>query len=142
MRSNNAIYGGELSAHHYFRDFAYCDSGIIPCLIMIELISKAEKSLGELLKTRFEKLPSSGEKNFRVKSPQKVVAVLADTYEKHGKVDTTDGLSVEFDNWRFNIRESNTETLIRLNVEAFGSKNVLKRKIDEVLKVIDKFTST
>jgi len=119
MRKENAIYGGEMSAHHYFRDFAYCDSGMIPWLLVAELMSRQGKKLSELVGERMAAYPCSGEINYRVADSKAVIhAVQAYYAEQNPKVDTTDGLSLEFDDWRMNIRISNTEPLLRLNIEA------------------------
>jgi phosphomannomutase len=129
MRAHEAVYGGEMSAHHYFRDFAYCDSGMIPWLLMAELISTSGKSLGELVADRFKKFPSSGEQNFTVSDPDKVIATILTKYGDAAALDNMDGVSLNFPNWRFNLRKSNTEPLIRLNVEAVGSKLALSKKL-------------
>lgn len=119
MRKENAIYGGEMSAHHYFRDFAYCDSGMIPWLLVAELMSRQGKKLSELVGKRMAAYPCSGEINYRVADSKAVIhAVQAHYVEQNPKVDTTDGLSLEFDDWRMNIRISNTEPLLRLNIES------------------------
>ena len=119
MRAENAIYGGEMSAHHYFRDFAYCDSGMIPWLLVLELVSKAGgRPLSEMMVERMECYPCSGEINSMVKDADEVLQRIEAEYGSQGKVTKIDGLSVDFDNWRFNLRKSNTEPVIRLNVEA------------------------
>lgn len=119
MRKENAIYGGEMSAHHYFRDFAYCDSGMIPWLLVVELMSRQGKKLSELVGERMAAYPCSGEINYRVADSKTVIQAVQAHYAGHNpKVDITDGLSLEFDDWRMNIRISNTEPLLRLNIEA------------------------
>ena len=119
MRAENAIYGGEMSAHHYFRDFAYCDSGMIPWLLVAALISKKRTTLSSLIKERLNAYPCSGEINYKVDDIHEVLARIESKYESLAKaVDRTDGLGMEFDDWRFNLRSSNTESLLRLNVEA------------------------
>lgn len=119
MRKENAIYGGEMSAHHYFRDFAYCDSGMIPWLLVAELMSRQGKKLSELVGERMAAYPCSGEINYTVSDAKAVLAaVQAHFAGQNPKVDTTDGLSLEFDDWRMNIRASNTEPLLRLNIES------------------------
>lgn len=140
MRRNDALYGGEMSAHHYFRDFMFCDSGMIPWLLMLERISKSGKSLSSLVVDMRERHPSSGEINFRVASANAITDRLADTY-KDGVIrsDRLDGLSMEFADWRFNLRSSNTEPLIRLNVETLGDPAVLKRRVAEIAKAISTF---
>jgi phosphomannomutase len=137
MRSEDAIYGGEMSAHHYFRDFAYCDSGMIPWLLMVQTLSTEEQPLSELIRVRMDKFPVSGEINRKVSDPHDVLVKVEDVYKaKDPAIDHVDGLSVEFDNWRFNLRPSNTEPVIRLNVEARGDKDLLQEKTEEILKLI------
>ncbi len=140
MRAENAVYGGEMSAHHYFRDFAFCDSGMIPWLMVTELMSEAGKSLSELVGERLSLFPVSGEINRRLKNPQTVIKFIGDKYKKDAVlVDYTDGLSMEFSDWRFNLRCSNTEPVVRLNVEAKGSKQLMSKKTEELLNILDKF---
>jgi phosphomannomutase len=137
MRAHEAVYGGEMSAHHYFRDFAYCDSGMIPWLLMAELISTSGKSLGDLVADRFKKFPSSGEQNFTVSDPDKVIATILAKYGNTAALDDMDGVSLSFPDWRFNLRKSNTEPLIRLNVEARGELAGLEQKINDLKKLIE-----
>jgi phosphomannomutase len=137
MRAHEAAYGGEMSAHHYFRDFAYCDSGMIPWLLMAELISTSGKSLGELVADRFLKFPSSGEQNFTVADPDKLIAAILAKYGDTAELDDMDGVSLSFPDWRFNLRKSNTEPLIRLNVEARGEQAGLEQKINDLKKLIE-----
>ncbi|MDA3877940.1 MAG: phosphomannomutase [Halothiobacillus sp.] len=119
MREQDAIYGGEMSAHHYFRDFAYCDSGMIPWLLITALMSETDKTLAELVDDRIGAYPCSGEINYRVEDvPGAIERVRAHFATMNPKIDRTDGVSMEFDEWRFNLRGSNTEPLLRLNVEA------------------------
>ncbi len=137
MRQVNAIYGGEMSAHHYFRDFSYCDSGMIPWLLVLELLSQADgKSLSELMKERMERYPISGEINSKVADAQEVLDRIEKDYGAKGKVTKVDGLSVEFDNWRFNLRKSNTEPVIRLNVETRQDEKLCQEKTAELLAEI------
>lgn len=137
MRQVNAIYGGEMSAHHYFRDFSYCDSGMIPWLLVLELLSQADgKSLSELMKERMERYPISGEINSKVADAQEVLDRIEKDYGAKGKVTKVDGLSVEFDNWRFNLRKSNTEPVIRLNVETRQDEKLCQDKTAELLAEI------
>lgn len=136
MRKENAVYGGEMSAHHYFRDFSYCDSGMITWLLVLELISKAGKSLSELMQERMDKYPTSGEVNSTVQDAQAVMQKIEEKYAPSGKVDKVDGLSVEYADWRFNLRMSNTEPVIRLNVETRANKTLLAEKTAELLKEI------
>ena len=136
MRAENAIYGGEMSAHHYFRDFSYCDSGMIPWLLVLELLSKSGKSLSELMKERMERYPCSGEINSKVKDADEVLRRIAAEYGMNGTVTKVDGLSVEFDTWRFNLRKSNTEPVIRLNVESCQDEALMREKTAELLRKI------
>lgn len=139
MRQEDAIYGGEMSAHHYFRDFAYCDSGMIPWLLVAENISVSGKTLSQLVGARMKKFPVSGEINRKVKNAKMVVAEIEKQFVTEGTiVDYTDGLSVEYDDWRFNLRMSNTEPLIRLNVESRGDADLMQEKTEELLACIDR----
>ncbi len=134
MRKENAIYGGEMSAHHYFRDFSYCDSGMIPWLLVLELLSQTNgNQLSELMQNRMQKYPCSGEINSKVKDADEVLKRIEAEYGPKGKVVKVDGLSVEFDNWRFNLRKSNTEPVIRLNVETQEDNVLMKEKTEELL---------
>lgn len=137
MRAHEAVYGGEMSAHHYFRDFAYCDSGMIPWLLMAELISTSGKSLDELVADRFRKFPTSGEQNFIVADPDRVIATILAKYGNTAELDDMDGVSLSFFNWRFNLRKSNTEPLIRLNVEARGEQVGFEQKINDLKELIE-----
>ena len=139
MRAENAIYGGEMASHHYFRDFYYCDSGMIPWLLVLELLSKTDKTLSELMADRIAKYPVSGEVNTKVSSTDKVKEIMArieKLYGAGGAVSHIDGLSIDFADWRFNLRGSQTEPYIRLNVESRGDKNLMETKRDELLAVI------
>lgn len=139
MRAENAIYGGEMSAHHYFRDFYYCDSGMIPWLLILELLGNSGKKLSELLEERIAKYPVSGEINTKVSGTDKVKEIISrieKIYGGSGEVSKIDGLSIDFPDWRFNLRGSNTEPFIRLNVEARGDKKLMETKRDELLKII------
>ena len=121
MRDTGAVYGGEMSAHHYFRDFMACDSGMIPWLLVAELISTTRRSLADLLEARRQAFPSSGEINFKVASPRDCMAQIEAVYAPKALArDDLDGLSLDFGDWRFNLRASNTEPLLRLNVESRG----------------------
>ena len=142
MRKENAIYGGEMSAHHYFRDFSYCDSGMIPWLLVLELLSQADgKTMSELMQERMKRYPCSGEINSKVKDVDEVLARIEKEYGDNGKITKVDGLSVEFDNWRFNLRKSNTEPVIRLNVETRQDEVLMKDKTAELLGKIRGFYS-
>lgn len=137
MRVENALYGGEMSAHHYFRDFAYCDSGMIPWLLVAQLISVSGKSLSGLVDERVNAYPCSGEKNYKVEDSAAIIAGVLKHYSgSYLQIDRTDGVSLEFDSWRMNIRTSNTEPLLRLNIESKGNLSLVKEKIHELEKII------
>ena len=129
MRATNAVYGGELSGHHYFRDFFYCDSGMIPWLIMIQLISKSKMDLSEWVADRNKKYLSSDELNFAVSDREKTLAKLEQKFHLDASVEKVDGLTFEYTDWRFNVRQSNTENLIRLNVEVKVDSNKNLREL-------------
>ncbi len=138
MRTEDAVYGGEMSAHHYFRDFAYCDSGMIPWLLVLEIMAKTGKPLSELLAERMQRFPASGEINRRLKDPRAAIARIEEYYSStEGLIDYTDGLSLEFKDWRFNLRCSNTEPVLRLNVEARSNVALMQEKTTELLGIID-----
>jgi phosphomannomutase/phosphomannomutase/phosphoglucomutase len=139
MREVDAVYGGEMSAHHYFRDFAYCDSGMIPWLLVLSILSESGRTLSELLEERQRLFPASGEINRAVGGDTRVLLQrVQQHYQARARsIDFTDGLSMEFDAWRFNLRGSNTEPLLRLNVEARGSAPLMQDKTQEVLKLLD-----
>lgn len=136
MRVNEVLYGGEMSAHHYFKDFSYCDSGMIPWLLVAELLFTTGKTLSELVSERMEKFPCSGEINRKVDDSAAVLAAIEAKYAAGGQVDKLDGLSIDYDNWRFNVRVSNTEPVMRLNVETRGDKALLAAKTAELLTMI------
>lgn len=137
MRLENAIYGGEMSAHHYFRDFAYCDSGMIPWLLVLELLCSTGKSLSQLVYERMRMFPCSGEINFHVENVESTLNRIVDFYDTEKLfLDRTDGLGMEFEKWRFNLRASNTEPLLRLNVESRADPQLLKQKVEEIVKLI------
>jgi phosphomannomutase/phosphomannomutase/phosphoglucomutase len=139
MREADAVYGGEMSAHHYFRDFAYCDSGMIPWLLVLAVMSETGKTLGELVSARQHLFPVSGEINSEISDAKSVTARVQAHYAKTAlRVDYTDGLSMEFDQWRFNLRSSNTEPLVRLNVEARNSEQLMRQQTAEVLRLMEK----
>ena len=138
MREVDGIYGGEMSAHHYFRDFSYADSGMIPWLLVAELVSATGKSLSELVGERQAKFPASGEINRQVEDAAATLQKLHDTYASDAlSVDDTDGYSLEFDDWRFNIRMSNTEPVVRLNVESRADETLMRQKTEEILAILD-----
>ena len=139
MRAVDAVYGGEMSAHHYFRNFAYADSGMIPWLLVAALISRTGKSLGTLVGERQARFPASGEINRRVSDATAVLDALRDEYGAAAlAVDDTDGYSFEFPDWRFNIRMSNTEPVVRLNVESRGDPVLMQARTDEVLALMER----
>ena len=142
MREVDAVYGGEMSAHHYFRNFAYCDSGMIPWLLVLAVISASGQSLSQLVGARQRMFPASGEINRElgagVADARAVIARVQSHYQAHARsVDFTDGLSMEFDQWRFNLRGSNTEPLVRLNVESRADAALMQEKTAEVLGLLD-----
>lgn len=137
MRSENAIYGGEMSAHHYFRDFAYCDSGMIPWLLVAQLLSVSGKPLSRLVAERMEKYPCSGEINRRIEDPAAILKKVEEQYQSASQsIDHIDGLSMEFEQWRFNLRMSNTEPVVRLNVESRGDRVLMQSKTEEILALM------
>jgi phosphomannomutase len=138
MRAEDAVYGGEMSAHHYFRDFAYCDSGMIPWLLVAELVSTTGRTLSELVGERMAAFPASGEINRKLADPPAVLAAVQARYLGEAvATDHTDGLSMEFPAWRFNLRASNTEPLVRLNVESRGDRALMEDKTAELLEFLD-----
>ena len=139
MRAENAVYGGEMSAHHYFREFAYCDSGMIPWLLVAELVLTTGHSLGSLVESRIERFPVSGEINRKVINASRLIADIEERYASQATdIDYTDGLSMSFPEWRFNIRTSNTEPLLRLNVESNGDQRLMETKREELLGLINR----
>jgi phosphomannomutase len=139
MREVDGVYGGEMSAHHYFRKFSYCDSGMIPWLLVLQVIGERGLSLSELVGERVRLFPASGEINRHLKTDAKSILARAQKrYQSQAQsIDFTDGLSMEFGAWRFNLRGSNTEPLVRLNVESRGSEALMRDKTAEILKLID-----
>jgi len=150
MREENAIYGGEMSAHHYFRDFAYCDSGMIPWLLVAELLSNTTKPLSQLVDDRIEAYPCSGEINYKVDNTESSIERVKQHYRLErsangeeswldgAKLETTDGFSLEFADWRFNLRGSNTEPLLRLNVESRHNSSLVNERVCEIEALIIK----
>jgi len=137
MRLEDAVYGGEMSAHHYFKDFAYCDSGMIPWLLVAELISKSGKTLSQLVHERMQAYPCSGEINYKVENVPAVLDRVMQHFDNQTPViDKTDGISLDFGEWRMNIRSSNTEPLLRLNVESRGDKDLVWEKVKEIEALI------
>ena len=138
MRAEDAVYGGEMSAHHYFRDFAYCDSGMIPWLLVTELMSRRGQPLSRLVGERIARYPASGEINRRLRDPAATLARIEAHYRGSARgADYTDGLSMEFDRWRFNLRSSNTEPVVRLNVESRGDQALMEDKTREILGLME-----
>ncbi|NHB56929.1 phosphomannomutase CpsG [Acinetobacter sp. 194] len=139
MREHNAVYGGEMSAHHYFRDFAYCDSGMIPWLLAVVVLSETRQSLSSLVEGMITKFPCSGEINFKVEDTQKTIQKIFDHFaDQNPAIDQTDGVSLDFGAWRLNVRASNTEPLLRLNIESRLDKNPqpMQVYVDELTKLI------
>ena len=137
MRAENAVYGGEMSAHHYFRDFAYCDSGMIPWLLVAELMSTTGQPLSRLVSEREALYPCSGEINYRVADAAAAIRAVESHFAAFGPViDRTDGISLDFGQWRMNLRASNTEPLLRLNVESRGDGPLVAKRVSEIEQVI------
>jgi phosphomannomutase len=137
MREVDAVYGGEMSAHHYFRRFAYCDSGMIPWLVVAQILCESGRKLSSLVGERIARFPVSGELNYRIPDAKAAISVFEQRYaSKALGLDRTDGLSFEFPEWRFNLRTSNTEPLIRLNVETRGSVQLMHAKTAELLDLL------
>jgi phosphomannomutase len=138
MRAEDALYGGEMSAHHYFREFSYCDSGMIPWLLVARLLSDSGRTLASCVEERMEAFPCSGEINFRVDDMPAVLARMEKRYAARpgAELSRVDGLSVAFPEWRFNVRASNTEPILRLNVESRGDADLMQEKTQELLQEI------
>ncbi len=137
MRAEDAVYGGEMSAHHYFKPFSYCDSGMIPWLLVAEAISTSGKSLSELVGERMRRFPASGEINRKVPDPAGCIKTIRERYAKGAiSIEEVDGVSVELERWRFNLRMSNTEPVVRLNVEARDDEALMKEKTEEILALM------
>ncbi|MCK5195221.1 MAG: phosphomannomutase, partial [Desulfobulbaceae bacterium] len=137
MRAEDAVYGGEMSAHHYFRDFSYCDSGMIPWLLVTELISTSGRPLSDLIHDRVAAYPVSGEINNRVDDPDGAIQAIEDEFaDECLEKDYTDGLSMICEGYRFNVRKSNTEPVLRLNVEARANKKLMEEKTRKLLEII------
>lgn len=138
MRAEDAVYGGEMSAHHYFREFAYCDSGMIPWLLVLEIMGKSGKKLSELVGERIGNYPASGEINRKLRDAGAALEAVRQRYEAEAlSIDYTDGLSMEFPDWRFNLRSSNTEPVVRLNVESRGDQALMEGKTAEILGYLE-----
>ncbi len=137
MRAEDAVYGGEMSAHHYFREFAYADSGMIPWLLIAQLVSESGRSLADWVEDRMAAYPCSGEINFKVDDAKAAVARVMEHFAAQSpRLDHTDGISADFGDWRFNLRSSNTEPLLRLNVEARGDAALMQARTDEISRLI------
>lgn len=137
MREEDAIYGGEMSAHHYFRDFAYCDSGMIPWLLVTELLCTSGQTLSELVQDRMAAWPASGEINSKLANPKESIDLVYQHFAPLAQeIDHTDGISMSFENWRFNLRSSNTEPVVRLNVESRGDELLMKEKTAKIMKLL------
>lgn len=140
MRSENAIYGGEMSAHHYFRDFAYCDSGMIPWILVSELMSLRDKPLSQLVSERIQAFPCSGEINFKVTSTVDAIDAVKSHYEPQmNDIDLLDGVSMSFDEWRFNLRASNTEPVLRLNIESKADAKLVDLQLANIKNLLVPF---
>ena len=139
LRKHGAVYGSEMSAHHYFRDFCYCDSGMIPWLLVCELMGRSGQKLSDLVSEAATAFPSSGEINFRLADPIDAMIRVVDEFAPDAiSIDRTDGVSVAFTDWRFNLRASNTEPVIRLNVEGRGDATLVARMVSEITDLLKK----
>jgi len=140
MRDSNAIYGGEISAHHYFRSFRYCDNGTLPWLIIGAILSESNCSLSSLIQEHRERFPCCDEQNFTIEEPQAAINKIELLYKGEcEEIDRTDGLSMSFEDWRFNVRCSNTEPLVRLNLETRGNKHLLETKLRELRTILSEY---
>jgi phosphomannomutase len=140
MREADAIYGGEMSGHHYFRNFAYCDSGMIPWIVMAQHLSRTGKTLSSLVDERMKLFPSSGETNRKVGDAKGAVEAVRQRYKPGSvRIEELDGLSIEHPRWRFNLRSSNTEPLLRLNVESRGDVALMQDRTAEILALVEQF---
>lgn len=140
MRREDAVYGGEMSAHHYFRDFSYADSGMVPWLLVAELVSAEGRSLSELVESRVARYPASGEINLELADPSGALERLRAEYGPRTiSTDDIDGVSLEFEEWRVNVRMSNTEPVVRVNVESRGDRDLMERMTHEVLEDLRRF---
>jgi len=137
MRTEDALYGGEMSGHHYFRDFNYCDSGMIPWLLVWQLMSRKNMELSKMVAERMALYPVSGEINLKVADPDAVLARIENYFQGAPcEKDHTDGLSISCETFRVNVRKSNTEPVLRLNVESRGDRQLMERKTAELLQLI------
>ena len=137
MRLENAVYGGEMSAHHYFRDFYYCDSGMVPWLLVAELMLVKGQSLRTMINDRITAYPASGEINSILLQPKEAIGRVLSVYEGDAlQIDYTDGISLEFEEWRFNLRSSNTEPVVRLNVESRADIKLMQEQTQKILSIL------
>jgi len=137
MREEKAIYGGEMSAHHYFDDFSFCDTGMLPWLAIVAEMSASGTTLKDMVNARIDKFPCSGEINFKVKDAKAIIKAIEVKYAADAlRVEYIDGLSVEFSNWRFNVRSSNTEPLLRINIETRGDRDLVDQMVAELTAII------
>jgi phosphomannomutase/phosphoglucomutase len=141
MRAENAVYGGEMSAHHYFRDFAYCDSGMIPWLLVAGLISTTGVPLAQMVEARMARFPCSGEINFRVSDAAAATRDVLAAFGGDPELDYTDGVSADFGDWRMNLRSSNTEPLLRLNVESRGDAEMVEDRVGTIRRFLARFAA-
>lgn len=138
MRKEDALYGGEMSAHHYFRHFNYCDSGMLPFLLVAKLLLESGSSLNDLVSKRIQAFPCSGEINRKCANPQELLEELERIYKENAIfIDHTDGLDMHFPAWRFNVRASNTEPLLRINAESRHDLPLLQESTKALLQTID-----
>ncbi|SHF61121.1 phosphomannomutase CpsG [Vibrio gazogenes] len=139
MRREDAIYGGEMSAHHYFKTFGYCDSGMIPWLLIAELLCVKEMRLSQTVQKTILAYPSSGEINSKLDNPIEAITRIRNAFKDDARVvDETDGISMEFVDWRFNLRYSNTEPVVRLNVESKANSSLMENKTTDILTLLRK----
>ena len=140
LRATSGPYGGEMSGHHYFRDFFYCDSGMLPWMLIAQHLNQSGQTLAEAVTEMRAEFPSSGEINFRVADKGAAVAAVRSRFEPDAaSVDRTDGLSCDFGDWRFNLRASNTENLLRLNVEAASSRALVEARAADLSTILNKW---
>ena len=140
MRDQDAVYGGEMSAHHYFRNFMYCDSGMIPWLLIAEMVSRSDQTLSEMVAEMRARFPSSGEINFTVSDKPAAIAAFEATYAADAdSIDRLDGVSLDMGDWRVNVRQSNTEPVLRLNLETRGDRELLEAKVAEISTLLSGF---
>jgi phosphomannomutase len=136
MREENALFGGEISGHYYFRDFSQADSGVIPFLLMLELVSRKGRKLSEILEPLRSRYYLTGELNTPVPDVDAKLRELEERFASEGRVSDLDGISIDAEDWHFNVRPSNTEPLLRLNLESLVSPDHMEHKRDEVLALI------